>query len=345
VRALLGAAVVFALVSGAPAGAVIIASGDGTGNTSAPPDDPGWDNVGSLSGHAGVYLGNGWVLTADHVGASNMYLDGEFYEPVPGSEVQLETDGSNADLALFQIVRDPGLPDVLIRTSPPVTWPPSQASEVVMIGRGFNRGAATSGCGRQGWLWGTGHKMRWGTNVVEQSGINLSISGRLTRAFSTLFDAGLPTLHEAQASIGDSGGAVFIKNETTSEWELAGIMLATAACQIGSVIYDDSTYAADLSFYSSQIEAIASVPACDDGLDQDGDGLIDYPDDPGCDDALDPFETSDALPCDDGIDNDGDGGIDFDPVTYADPGDQYTPPAGTGDPGCNNPSQWTESPQ
>jgi len=48
--------------------------------------------------------------------------------------------------------------------------------------------------------------------------------------------------------------------------------------------------------------------ACDDGLDNDGDGLIDHPDDPGCrgtgSDVEDPA-------CDDGLDNDGDGLIDF----------------------------------
>jgi len=54
---------------------------------------------------------------------------------------------------------------------------------------------------------------------------------------------------------------------------------------------------------------------CDDGLDGDGDGRADFPDDPGCDDPLDPSERSPALVCDDGLDNDGDGFGDhgFDP--------------------------------
>jgi hypothetical protein len=33
-------------------------------------------------------------------------------------------------------------------------------------------------------------------------------------------------------------------------------------------------------------------PACNDGADNDGDNLIDFPDDPGCDDLLDPSEGS-----------------------------------------------------
>jgi len=342
--------VALALAWGAPAAAVIIASGDGTGNTSAPPDDPGWRNVVNIS-ETGVYLGNGWVLTANHVGADTMFLDGEVYEPVPDSEERLVTNGppdTDADLLLFQIVRDPGLPDVPIRTSSPVTFPPWQASEVVMIGRGRSRGATTSGCSSTGWKLVGPNTMRWGTNVVYQK----DIPALGTILFNTSFSQSGQTDHEAQVASGDSGGAVFIKNETTSEWELAGIMIATLFCRGDSAIYGDFSYAADLSEYDDQIEAIASVPACNDGVDQDGDGYIDWnggpqgePADPGCDDLLDPFETSDALPCDDGIDNDGDGGIDFDPVTYADPGDETTLPAGEGDPGCGDPTWSTESPE
>ena len=48
--------------------------------------------------------------------------------------------------------------------------------------------------------------------------------------------------------------------------------------------------------------------ACDDGIDNDGDGLIDHPDDPGCPNALAGPENP---ACDDGIDNDGNGLTDF----------------------------------
>ncbi len=57
-------------------------------------------------------------------------------------------------------------------------------------------------------------------------------------------------------------------------------------------------------------------PACNDEIDNDGDGLIDYPDDPGCASAVDPSETDALRVCDDGVDNDGDGKIDY----PADPG-------------------------
>ncbi|MBW2978381.1 hypothetical protein KY331_06050 [Candidatus Woesearchaeota archaeon] len=51
-----------------------------------------------------------------------------------------------------------------------------------------------------------------------------------------------------------------------------------------------------------------SNPACDDGNDNDGDGLVDLAD-PGCDSAQDTSELG-TNECDDGVDNDGDGNVD-----------------------------------
>jgi hypothetical protein len=90
---------------------------------------------------------------------------------------------------------------------------------------------------------------------------------------------------------------------------------------------------------------IPVTSACDDGLDNDNDGLVDYPSDPGCTGVSDLAERDSSLPCDDGIDNDGDGRTDFDPDTFASPGDQYTLPSGSGDPGCFDSTWFTESPE
>jgi hypothetical protein len=70
---------------------------------------------------------------------------------------------------------------------------------------------------------------------------------------------------------------------------------------------------------------------CNDGLDNDGDGVADYPTDPGCSSPSDPDET-DECPgpncpaCSDGQDNDGDGLIDY-----------------PEDPGCAAASEGTEA--
>ena len=49
------------------------------------------------------------------------------------------------------------------------------------------------------------------------------------------------------------------------------------------------------------------MPSCRDGVDNDADGLIDYPQDPGC---ADPDAETEVPLCDDGFDNDLDGQID-----------------------------------
>lgn len=76
---------------------------------------------------------------------------------------------------------------------------------------------------------------------------------------------------------------------------------------------------------------------CSDLKDNDGDGLVDYPTDPGCTSAADDDEFNSPPPpppaiCSDGADNDGDGKIDYpaDPgcasATDSDETDPVTPP-------------------
>jgi len=53
-------------------------------------------------------------------------------------------------------------------------------------------------------------------------------------------------------------------------------------------------------------------PECNDGISNDADGLIDFPNDPGCHSRSDFLEEDTfVIQCDDGIDNDGDGAIDW----------------------------------
>jgi hypothetical protein len=343
-RILLGAALGLMLAWVAPAGAVIIASETGTGNTTAPPDDPGFAHVVRRGGMSAVYIGDGWILTANHAKAGDVEFGGVTYRAVAGPGVRLLTDREySADLLLFRIESDPGLPPLEIAASPP-------AGEVVMIGMGRNRGNPIydwdPNPDLDGWYWGLYRAVRWGTNQVKDVWVEDDLGG-FTWVFTVDFSE-LPGTNECQVAIGDSGGAVFSKNGDV--WELTGIHLTrTLYDEQGqpteSALFGNESWSGQLSEYRDQILEIVAEPACADGMDDDGDGLVDHPDDPGCDDELDPFETSDALPCDDGFDGDGDGGTDFDPATYADPGSEITPPAGTGDPGCGSPTWSTESPE
>jgi hypothetical protein len=72
-----------------------------------------------------------------------------------------------------------------------------------------------------------------------------------------------------------------------------------------------------------------SVGDCNDGFDNDGDGRIDHPGDPGCENAGDTSELS-GFQCDNSQDDDGDGKIDW-------RGD------GTGDPHCSSLTDNNES--
>lgn len=67
--------------------------------------------------------------------------------------------------------------------------------------------------------------------------------------------------------------------------------------------------------------------ACDDGVDQDGDGKVDFPDEQnGCTDPLDTDERAATEPCDNGLDDDGDGAADFpDDFGCANPNDAEPP--------------------
>ena len=70
--------------------ALILADGDGTGNTTVPADDPGWSNVGRYGDFTATYLGNGWAIAADHVPLARQIVFGQLAVPIlAGSEVTL----------------------------------------------------------------------------------------------------------------------------------------------------------------------------------------------------------------------------------------------------------------
>jgi len=64
----------------------------------------------------------------------------------------------------------------------------------------------------------------------------------------------------------------------------------------------------------ASVDVFVGAPECSDGVDNDGDDLTDFPDDPGCEDAVDTSERESA--CANGVDDDEDGATDF----PADPG-------------------------
>ena len=293
--AFVGALLLAALMFGSPLGdaqAVIIETGDGTGNITAPPDDPGWANLATKSNLTAVYLGRRWMLTANHVGAGDVVLEGQTYSPVPGSSIQFENpDTSKADLMAFKIFGDPLLPPLKLPSSPPVVGDP-----LIAIGNGLNRGSATSSMELGGYNWGTGDAVRWGTNIVSEIDIMVGTTYSFAATFTDPLDPSA-TADESAGANGDSGGGAFIKVGGT--WYLAGTIFAISQYTdqpSTTSIYGNKLFAVDLSYYRDDILAVIEQKSCSDGLDDDDDGFTDYPADPECVSASDDSESIPGVP-------------------------------------------------
>lgn len=313
-----------------PASAVLLRDGDGTQNTTAPADDPGWENVGRIySPRAGVdnsavLVANGWVLTANHNIASSdplitssysLEFSGTTSHVVPNSLVHFSpTPG--IDLALLRIHPIPTIPNIAVAASPP-----SVGTAVVMIGRGHDRlGGVTTYNGYSGFFWDLAHwTRRWGSNTVSSSAAG---------GFQTVFDQSGDTSNESIAVIHDSGGGVFAKDPSTGVWMLVGVMYGSTYLNAPEhnppsafSYFTGITSSANPSFVLAQIQPKLTLTECNDGLDNDGDGKFDFDGgasanngvplgaaDPGCHDASSAVEDP---ACDDGIDNDNDGTADW----------------------------------
>ena len=238
--------------------ALILDGGDETGNSTPPDDDPGWRNVGHHTGTPTVvYLGDRWVLSAEHSGLNSVTFEGKRYEPLPDSALQLEKPESKfSDLLLFRIDEDPGLPALSIATSPPVV-----GQNVILIAAGASRGGRFTIYDEDlgavdGFTWEMDQTKRWGTNRVETPPQLLSYKDTDTMAFPLAFDRIedlRSTRNEAAGALGDSGGALFdhrASGDSTSEWVLSGIIFSVTnrgESLPRMTFYNDLTWVADLS--------------------------------------------------------------------------------------------------
>ena len=151
--------------------------------------DPGWANV-TNAGANYVYLGNGWILSAWHVGVSNAVFDSGTYTPIAGQDYTVHNPPPSmvnglslstlTDLRLIRINGDPGLPSLTIASqSPPSTG--ANGSQVMFIGKGPTRLSATtnwqvdssnvwtevaSGGNFHGYKTNGGNTKSWGTNAL-----------------------------------------------------------------------------------------------------------------------------------------------------------------------------------
>ena len=267
-------------------GVVVIS---GAANSTAPSGQPYFGNVGIVGGGSAIYLGNGWVMTAAHVAGglpASVTFGGNVYTTQPGTFNRLHDPATLGnpvptvtDAVLFRLASDPGLPWLTFANSTPTV-----SSTVMMIGSGRQQlGSPTywnvdviagpdndvwtelgSGVGAEaaGFKTSETRVTKWGVNEVTTTGIDLNYGAGPVSLFTTTFDDGA-FLQEAQAVIGDSGGAVF--TNPGSGWQLSGMMLSVGLYEnqptgAQSAVLGNLTYSADISAYRSEILTITSIP-------------------------------------------------------------------------------------
>jgi hypothetical protein len=276
------AALILVLAPATPAAGVIIRGGDGSGNNTAPDDDPGWANVGEPGGGNAVYVGNGWMLTAAHVGPAPVLLGGKRYEVVPNTWHRISDPsrpGQTTDLGLFQIAGHPtGVRNLSICREPPPT-----GTSVLAIGNGRNRAPdlttwyvdthsqpnvwrdspfPAGRSIRKGFKYANGQAKRWGKNQVNRICPEQDCGQGTACVIEMVFHpTGGCGDDEMQVSSHDSGGALFRKFNGT--WQLAGI-LVTKGFQSGqpndTAVFGNLSYAIDLSAYANEIKTTVYGP-------------------------------------------------------------------------------------
>jgi hypothetical protein len=311
------------LMSAYPAWGTIVGGLDGTQNTSSPPDFLYWNNIGYVPfgasdvGGSGIYLGNGWVLTAAHVqgGSNGGYTfvipklnngADAVFTPQFASQVglHLPSTGAGSDLTLFRLQDDP-----LLQTLPQIQFgvTPQVGSNVTVIGSGYNRQPglhywhlanpskpdtttwtdvtglpSQNTAQRTGYVYATqpNFAKRWGTNTtVAVPGNGPTFVFNNTELFATSFDPGND--NEAQLAPGDSGGGVFAGNRLVGLNLYKGDDSNSDNPSLGqpsnTAVFDNASFYANLNDYVNEIVGITKLHPSIDG-DANLDGVVDRAD-------------------------------------------------------------------
>jgi hypothetical protein len=237
-----------------------------------PPNEPegtyvtGWNYVGVVffngGSASGAYLGNGWVLTAGHVGIGNIVLGGNTYQAIAGSSQSISNASGTADLCLYRINTTSlnngtvlNLPPLILRTSNPVAFAyGTTGSSVILIGYGGGQGYES-----------------WGINTITQINQPITPGGYtyisndfLTATGTTTSDnphgpGSQSVTNNAQLVGADSGGGDFIYNAATGQWELAGINEVMGTFDSGQGF----SGFVQVNTYASQINSLFNPPSSD----------------------------------------------------------------------------------
>ncbi|MEM6820760.1 MAG: PEP-CTERM sorting domain-containing protein [Verrucomicrobiota bacterium] len=236
--------------------------------------DPGtgvpWTNVAQITNGSssptgsGVYLGNQFIITANHVPVTNIVIDGQTFTIDTAFNTGGYTNGSmqigTADLKIVRLTADPeltvsGLTNINLNTNTVL----DRNRDVTLIGYGQGRGTEVAG---QGWNWGSGTEdQRWGTNRTLAGTIT---DGNTTFLQTEFNNNGTDT--EAALALNDSGSAMFY--EFSGTWYLSGIGIGVDTN--GQSLYDndpgasgnqpDRNFFGRVSTYEGLISAAIAIP-------------------------------------------------------------------------------------
>ena len=227
----------------APSARALIIYGTGpldvnnTLNTTAPASGAPWANVVQFGTNnaSGVYLGNGCVLTANHVGLVGSVLINGLSYVVDGSftPLQVSEPPDVVDLKLIRILGSPPLPVV---QNLPLNFSATADLNLncTIIGWGVGKGAIVA---NQGWNWGgdSTRAQRWGTNKTLSTPVSAVYSGYSYEALATSFNRSLGS-DTSEITIGDSGSALF--QQFGGVWKLAGLTTTVLQYQASAALYD-----------------------------------------------------------------------------------------------------------
>ena len=229
-----------ALLCAPPARALIIY---GTGptdvnnalNTTAPASGAPWAYVFQFGTNnaTGIYLGNGCILTANHVNPvpTGFFINGLSYDrDLTFAPLRIIDGADVVDMKLVKI-----LPNSTTNTLPPLATLPINFSTTdlnlncTLIGWGVGKGTTVT---NQGWNWGddTTRAQRWGTNKTLSSTVSAAYSDNtysysyeaLETSFKRPFSG---SSNVAEITLGDSGSGLF--QQIDAVWKLSGIATVT----------------------------------------------------------------------------------------------------------------------
>ncbi len=251
-----------------PALGLIVINSDESANQVAPASGEPFNYVARLDNQfgaraSGVYLGNHYILTANHVDndINNVFLNGTNYAVDTGFT---PVTFPNSDLRIIRILPDPGLPSLHLISSADSAFNQS----ATMIGWGVGKGAAIPD---QGWNWGDDSTRveRWGTSVTLGSYKTDPVSG--FTFLQTTFDITMG-VSTGQLTGGDSGGGLFENFGGT--WKLVGIN--SDVDTDNAALYDqslalsgfqpDHSYFQSITQYADQINALVAPEPATGGL-------------------------------------------------------------------------------